>query len=256
MEESMTKKITVFVWLLLAIAALGYVYQYGRSIKQTYPTRTFTVDGDAKMNLVPDIATFSVSVVSEGIRIPEIQKMNAEKMNAVQNFLKGNGIDAKDLQTTQYSLNPRYEYTPCDGMGKCPAPRIAGYTLTQELTVKVRDTEKLGDMLSGVTERGANTVSGVAFRVDDDKEARSAARDEAIAEAKKKARELAKASGFTVGDLISVYEDQGNVEPMAYGGRGGMMMDASKVSMEAAPSIEPGTQESTVHVTLIFEIVN
>jgi uncharacterized protein YggE len=257
MSDEVTKRIMVLVWLLLAFAALGYVYQYGRSIKQTYPARSFSVDGDAKMTLIPDIATFSVSVVSEGNRVPDVQKMNTEKMNAVQAFLKESGVDKKDLQTTQYSLNPRYDYPICDGTGKCPAPRISGYTLVQELTVKVRDTEKLGDMLSGVTDKGANTVSSVTFSVDDEKEARNAAREEAIAEAKKKARDMAKAGGFGVGRLISLYEDQGNFPQPMYGGRGGgVMADSSKASAEVAPSIEPGTQDSTVRVTLTFEIAD
>lgn len=255
MNDEMTKRIMVSVWLLLAFAALGYVYQYGRSIKQAYPARSFSVDGDAKMTLVPDIATFSVSVVSEGGRVSDVQKTNTEKMNAVQAFLKESGVDKKDLQTTQYALSPRYDYPVCDGT-KCPTPRISGYTLTQELTVKVRDTEKLGDMLSGVTDKGANTVSSVTFGVDDEKEARNAAREEAIAEARKKAKDMAKAGGFGVGRLISLYEDQGSLPQPMYGGRGGAMMDSSKASLEMAPSIEPGTQDSTVRVTLTFEIAD
>ncbi len=253
MGDEMTKKMTVLVWLLLAVAALGYVYQYGRSIQQTNPNRTFAVDGDAKLNLVPDIAKFSVSVVSEGARVTDVQKMNTEKMNAVQAFLKEIGVDKKDMKTEQYTLNPRYEYSMCDTNGKCPAPRISGYTLTQELAVKVRDTDKLGDMLSGVTDKGANSVSNVTFEVDDDKVARSEARAEAMAEARKKAKDTARAGGFNVGRLVAVYEDQGNMDPIAYGRGGGM--DLAKSSMEAAaPSIEPGTQDSMVRVTLTFEI--
>jgi len=256
MSDEVTKRIMVLVWLVLAFAALGYVYQYGRSIKQTYPARSFTVDGDAKMTLIPDIATFSVSVVSEGSKVPDVQKMNTEKMNAVQAFLKDSGIDKKDLQTAQYSLHPRYEYPVCDATGKCPAPRISGYTLTQELTVKVRDTEKLGDLLSGVTSQGANTVSSVTFSVDDAEEARNMAREEAIAEAKKKAKDMAKSGGFSVGRLVSLYEDQGSSPQPVYANRGGVAMDASKSSAEIAPSIEPGTQDSTVRVILTFEIAD
>ena len=257
MSEDITKKITALVWVLLSVAALGYVYQYGRSIQQSYPTRTFSVDGDAKLNLVPDIAKFSVSVVSDGGKVTEIQKGNTEKMNAVQAFLKGLGVDKKDMQTTQYTLNPRYEYPPCDGTGKCPAPRMSGYTLTQELTIKVRDTEKLGDMLSGVTEKGANSVSSVTFDVDDDRDARNTARAEAIVEAKKKAKDIAKAGGFSLGRLVSISEGQNSPMPM-YANAGGFASGASKMNDEsvATPSIEPGTRESTVSVSLTFEIID
>lgn len=252
MSEETMRRSTVFVWILLAVAALGYVYQYGRSVQQTYPTRTFTVDGDAKLSLIPDIAKFSVSVVSEGARVADVQKANIEKMNAVQEFLKSAGVDKKDLQTDQYSLNPRYEYSTCDGNGKCPPPHISGYTLTQSLMVKVRDTEKLGDLLSGVTDKGANTVSSVTFAVDDDKSARNDARAEAMADARKKAKDIAKAGGFSIGRLVSLYEDQGTPDPVMYGGRGGAQ-DSMKLTA-AAPSIEPGTNDSTVHVSLTFEI--
>lgn len=250
----MMKKIMVFIWLLFAFAALGYVYQYGRSVKQTYPARSFMVDGDAKMALVPDIATFSVGVVSEGTKVPEVQKMNTEKMNAVQAFLKDLGVDKKDLQTTQYSLSPRYDYSMCDGGGRCPAPKISGYTLTQDLTIKVRDADKLGDMLSGVTDKGANTVSSVVFSVDDDQESRGIARVEAIAEARKKAKDIARSGGFSVGRLVSISEDQGGYDQPMYANRGGVMMDSSKSSAEMSPSIEPGTKDSVVRVILTFEI--
>ena len=254
MGDEMIKKMTVLVWLLLAVAALGYVYQYGRSIQQTYPNRTFAVDGDAKLNLVPDIAKFSVSVVSEGARVTDVQKMNTEKMNAVQDFLKEIGVDKKDMKTEQYALNPRYEYSMCDTNGKCPAPRISGYTLTQELAVKVRDTDRLGDMLSGVTDKGANSVSNVTFDVDDDKVARSEARAEAMAEAKKKAKTLAKTAGFRLGKLVTLYESTSPMMP--YYGMGG---DSSMKAMEmsaVSPVIEPGTQNTKVQVTLTYEIKN
>ena len=255
MTDEILKKITVSVWLLLAIAAVGYVYQYGRSVQQTYPNRTFSVEGEAKLALIPDIAKFSVSVVSEGAQVPEVQKMNTEKMNAIVAFIQESGVDKKDMQTAQYTLNPRYDYVPCDGTGKCPAPRISGYTLTQELSVKVRDTEKLGDLLSGVTNKGANTVSSVSFAVDDDGDARSEARNEAIADARKKAKDIARASGFTVGRLVAFYENPVYPEPMYDAGRVGVAEMKGGAEMAPAPSIEPGTKESTVRVSLTFEII-
>lgn len=91
MNDEMMKKIMVFIWLLFAFAALGYVYQYGRSVKQTYPARSFMVDGDAKMALVPDIATFSVGVVSEGTKVPEVQKMEHRKNECSTSFSERSG---------------------------------------------------------------------------------------------------------------------------------------------------------------------
>ncbi|MDP2838195.1 MAG: SIMPL domain-containing protein, partial [Candidatus Moranbacteria bacterium] len=155
-----------------------------------------------------------------------------------------------DLKTLQYNLSPRYDYAPCVA-GSCPAPSISGYSLTQTLEVKVRDSAKLGDLLSGVVRSGANSVSEVRFTVDDDTAAKDEARAEAIAEAKKKAKATAKAAGFRLGKLVTLYE---NSNPMPYYGMGGGGADMYAAKAEAAPVVEPGTQSTKVQVTLTYEV--
>lgn len=240
--------------VVLALSAAVYTYQYGREVGQSYPNRTFSVDASADIDVVPDIATFSVSVVTEGgTDVPGIQKKNTEKMNAVNAFLGEQEIDKKDMKTTQYSLVPRYEYPRCDEKGICPKPFISGYSLTTTLSVKVRDTEKLGGILSGVVDRGANTVSDVSFVVDDDTAAKNTARAEAIAAAKVKAEAIAKSGGFRVGPIVAFYENSGDIPLTDLGGRGGVA-EAKVMSSSVAPEIEPGTVEKTVRVTVTYEI--
>ncbi|MEP7162364.1 MAG: SIMPL domain-containing protein, partial [Candidatus Moraniibacteriota bacterium] len=167
-HDNRLRMVKVGARLLLALAALVYVYHYGRSIDQSFPSRNFTVDGKGEVNTTPDIATFAVTVTSEGGKdVAAVQKMNTDKMNAVNAFLKDSGIATKDLKTMDYNLVPRYSNTSCFG-GVCPPVTTIGYTLTQTLSVKVRDTAKIGDLLTGVVEKGANTVSGVQFVLDDD----------------------------------------------------------------------------------------
>lgn len=255
MSEDMIKQVKSIAFVVLALSAVGYVYQYGRSVNQAYPTRTFSADGEADMETATDIAVFTASVVTEGgNNVAEIQQQNVEKMNAINAFLKEQGVEKKDLKTSQYALSPRYSYQNCDGRSICPPPSIAGYTLTQTLAVKVRDLEPLGAILSGIVEKGANSVSGISFAVDDDTDARQKARTEAIAKAQKKARDIARAGNFRVGKLISVYEDAAGItpdNPMNYGGLGGVSAE-----FKAVPSIEPGTQSGTVRVNLTYEIRN
>ncbi|MFZ2299815.1 MAG: SIMPL domain-containing protein [Candidatus Moraniibacteriota bacterium] len=251
MSEDFLKQVKTGALVVLTLAAVGYVYQYGRFVNQTYPNRTFTVSGEAKMESASDIATFTASVVTEGgNNVAEIQQQNVDKMNVINAFLKEQGVEKKDLKTSQYALTPRYSYQNCDGRSICPPPSISGYTLTQTLTVKVRDLTPLGIILSGIIEKGANSVSGISFTVDDNTDARQKARTEAIAKAQKEARDIAKAGGFRVGKLISIYEDSGVTPgyPMNYGGMGGV------AELKAAPIIEPGTQSDKVRMNLTYEI--
>lgn len=254
MNEDMRKSVKTVAVGLLAIAALIYVFHYSRMVEKTYPNRSFSVDGTGEIESTPNVATFSVTVMSEGgNNVAAVQKANTEKMSKINTFLKEQGIEEKDLKTTQYNLNPRYSYFPCEpGTNVCPQPSINGYTLTQTLEVKVRDTAKVGDLLTGVVANGANSVSGVRFVVDDEDAAKNEARAEAISQARKKAEAVAKAGGFRVGELISIYENTGPI-PYGYGG-----VEASAVKSDAMQSsrIEPGTEETKVQVTLTYEIVN
>lgn len=251
MQEHWMKVVKAVAFLLVAVAAVMASYQYKLSVESTYPTRTFSVEGTGDVDSTPDLAMFSVTVTTEGGKnVADVQNANTEKMNNVNAFLKEQGVDKADLKTAQYSLNPRYSYNPCTA-GSCPAPTITGYSLTQTLEVKVRDSAKLGGLLSGVVESGANSVSEVRFIIDDDASVRDEAREEAIAEAKKKAKALAKSAGFRIGKLVSLYENNNPVMPYGMGGA-----EMSSFKADAAPVVEPGTQSTKVQVTLVYEIRN
>ena len=252
MEEQVLEKMKVGACVLIAVAALLAAYQYKLSVDSIYPTKTFSVDGSGDVDTTPDVATFSVTVMTDGSKnVAEVQGANAEKMNKVTAFLKEQGIAKEDLKTLQYNLAPRYSSTPCI-RGNCPAPTIIGYSLTQTLQAKVRDSAKLGDLLSGVVTNGANSVSDVSFVVDDDSSAKNAAREKAIADAKEKAVATAKSAGFQLGKLVTLYE---NSNPTPYDGiGGGGIASADKASV--APTVNPGTQTTKVQITLTYEIKN
>lgn len=250
MNEVQAKVLKAVAFAVIALSALVYVYNYARSIEKTFPTRTFSVDGSAEVDTTPDVAFFSVTVLTEGGKnVAEVQKANSEKMNKINAFVKEEGVKDKDLKTRQYNLSPRYTYPVCTG-SVCPPATITGYTLTQTLEVKVRDTEKLSDLLSGVVTAGANSVSDVQFVLDDDTDAKNEAREEAIAKAKAKAKAVAQSAGFRLGELVSLYESTEPAQPF-YGMGGDMEMSAK---LSAAPVMEPGTQTSKVTVNLTYEI--
>ena len=252
MSEDVFKQVKSIALVVLVLAVVFYVYHYSRSVNQSYPTRTFAVDGEADMETATDIATFTASVVTEGgNNVADIQRKNIEKMNAINAFLTKHGVEKKDLKTNQYTLSPRYSYTNCNEQSVCPPAFISGYTLTQTLTIKARNLETLGELLSGITENGANTVSGISFMVDDDTVARQKARTEAIADAQTKAKEIAHAGNFRIGKLLSIYEDSeiSPDNPVNY-------EDMSSVSaaLKEVPIVEPGTLSGTIRMNLTYEI--
>lgn len=240
--------IKAFLFFLLIIAVFWYVSVYSRSI---VPERSFTVSGEGKVVAVPDIAQLSVGVLTEGGKnLTELQKQNTEKINRIISYLKEQGINEKDIKTEYYNISPRYQYFSCTPVPlglefrPCPPSEIIGYSISQSVSVKIRDLDKTGGIISGVVEQGANTVSGPNFTVDDPVALQNEARKEAIKQAREKARSMAKTGGFRIGKLISIQEGFSG-PPIIYGleAKGG-----------AVPSIEPGSQEILVTATLIYEI--
>ena len=189
-------------------------------------------------------------------------------MNAAIDYLKSKNIAKEDIKTTGYNLEPRYQSTLCrvrpvdfndfkagSGSEVCPPPSIVGYTVRTTVSAKVRQDhfDVLGEVLSGVIERGANNVSQLYFTVDDQIKLENIARAEAMAKAKAKAKALATAGSFRLGRLLGI--DEGGTYPMyeKYG-RGGDVATLSMASAAPAPIIEPGAQEVFVTLTLRYEI--
>ncbi|MBI2628098.1 MAG: SIMPL domain-containing protein [Candidatus Niyogibacteria bacterium] len=239
---------------LLAISSFWYVDSFSKSITLS---RTFSANGEGKVAAVPDVAQLSFGVLTEGGKnLTNLQKENTDKLNKAIAFLKENGIEEKDIKTQFYDIAPRYKYFSCPPLSgesavSCPPSEIVGYTINQSVLVKIRELNKAGDVVAGVVNNGANTVSGLSFTVDDQTELQNQARAKAIAEAKRKARAIAEAGGFRLGKLISINENGSFPLSMPYalefGGKGG-----SEDFRSAA--LEPGSQEIRVSVTLIYEI--
>ncbi len=244
--------------LIVAGSAWKYVRYYGQSIEPS-SFRSFAVSGEGKVVAIPDVAQFSFSVVTEGGKdIAKLQKENTEKVNSAINFVKSSGVQAKDIKTSGYNLNPRYQNYSCPvllgGIEEnrvCPPPEIVGYTITQTILVTVRDFGKVGEILGGVVEKGANSVSQLNFTIDDPTAVQNDAREEAIAKAKEKAKAIAKAGGFGLGRLLSI--DEGGYTPVPYYARADIGFGGA-LEKAAPPSIEPGSQDVTVTVSLRYEI--
>jgi len=241
--------------LAFAIAALWYASAYSESI-QPGSFRSFSVTGEGKVVAVPDVARFTFGVISEttGADIVKLQAENTEKMNRIIAILKTASIDSKDIKTEQYRLSPRYQYCGPDARF-CPPPQIVGYSIEQQLSVKVRKFDQLGGILSQVVTAGATNVSQVEFTIDDPIKLENEARVKAIAEARTKAKAVARAGGFRIGKLLSV-DEAGPVHPfLAERSAFGLGGAADAVfSMPPQPALEPGSTDIVVNVILRYEI--
>lgn len=234
--------------IVFALGTLSVAVSYSESSSQ----RNFTVFAEGKSVIIPDIAQFTFSVITEGDKnISALQKENTDKANKVNGYLRERGVDKKDIKTQDYSVEPRYQYSDCDH-GACPPPEIIGYSVRQTLLVKVRDAGKAGDFLSGVVSNGTNSVSQLTFTVDDRTKYEDEARAQAIDKAKQKAKTIAKAGGFSLGKLISISEDPGSPPPYPPFVMG--VADFEGGGGDQPIKIEQGSQEVLVNISLTYEI--
>lgn len=243
----------------IAITGLTVAGTYGKSIEPS-SYRSFSVSGEGIAYGIPDVAAFSVGVVTEGdTNLGALQEENTEKVNAIIAFLKDNGVAKEDITTSSYNVSPRYQHYQCDasyGYGTssvepCPPADIVGYTINQRVSVKARDFEVIGTLLSGVVNAGANTVSSLSFEIDNTDAIESEARAEAIAKARTKAEAVAKAGGFSVGRILDIYES--SLQPRFDYVYADDAMDFGMGGKNAL-TIEPGSEKVNVNVTIRFEI--
>ena len=234
----------LLIILLIGVLVLGFIVGFAtlKQLPDNLP-REITVSAVGRSFVVPDIALVRLGVQTEGMQVDRVVKENTEKMNAILKEIKDLGIEEKDIQTTNYNLAPRYEWPST-------AERVfKGYTLTQEIRVKIRDFKKIGEILETGTNKGANLIGDLQFTIDDPEKIKEGARKEAIEKAKAKASQLANQSGLKLGKLIDVYEESyspysSDVEKFGLGGG----------EKRAVPEIQPGEQEVTVIISLVYRI--
>ena len=248
-----------FLALFLLVLTLSTLKEYRFIGSGVTATNTITVSGEGEVFAVPDTATFSVTIQEEAKQVKDAQKVATEKSNDIIAYLKKQGVEEKDIKTADYSVYPQYDYTnaACSG-GYCPPGRqvLRGFQVSQTLTVKVRDTEKAGDLLSGVGELGASSVSGLSFELDTaDQSAKEAeARGKAIEDARTKAEALAGQLGVSLVRIVG-FSENGNYPvyyakaemSMAADGRGGAALPPS-------PQIPVGENKIVSNVSVTYEI--
>lgn len=235
----------VYVIVFIATLIRNNIKSYNSIGEADKPERTILIEAQGKITAKPDIATTGMGVISEGANVVEAQTKNTATMNKLHTRLAELGIAKDDIQTTQYNINPLYKYTETEGSV------VTGYQVSQNVEIKIRDLQKAQSVLALAGEVGANNVSGLQFTIDDKEVYIDQARDEALSKIAKKARAISRSLGVDMIGIASYNEYE------AGGGQPPMMMSASKeVGMGggAAPTIEPGSTDVLMNVSVVFEI--
>ncbi len=241
--------------LFLLVGTISELRSYNYIGAGIQPADTITVTGEGKVTAIPDTATFTFTVDETAADVATAQTKATTAGNAVIDYLKSQGIADTDIQTTDYNVNPQYEYSSqiCANNGYCPPQKqtISGYEVTQTVSVKVTDITKAGDLLAGVGSRGVSDVSGLTFTVASQDALDAQARDKAIADAQSKAKELAGALGVSLIRVTGFSENSGGVVPMPmYAAESGGAESAAAV----APQIPVGQNTITSDVSVTYEI--
>lgn len=242
--------------LLMVMIALGsYASLNFEKIQFLDPSpATISVAGEGEVLAVPDVGQFTFAVNAEADDAATAQEESASKVNDILAYLKEQGVEEKDIKTTNYNLSPkwRWEERVCPVGSYCPpGERVQdGVTVTQRVEVKVRDTEQAGQLLAGVGERGATDISNLRFTVDDTDELKAEARAQAIADAQEKAATLATQLGVRVVRLAHYNEQSDGFMPYT---ERFMAADAAE-GLGGGPQLPTGEESTVVRVNVTYEV--
>jgi uncharacterized protein len=196
-----------------------------------------TVTGEATVAVAPDAAMIRIGVSSQDKTAREASDANSKQMTAVLAAIKSNNIAERDIQTSRLSLQPQYD------PNKSGTARLTGFQATNQVTVRIRDIGNLAAVLDSAISAGANEMSGIEFIVSEQSKLLDRARDDAIADAHRKAERYAKAAGSRLGHVVAISEEGSAPPPRP--------MQALRAG---AVPISPGEQTLRAAVTVSYEL--
>jgi uncharacterized protein YggE len=232
---------TALVPLMFAAAALA---------TPAFAAGSMQITGHGEVVAAPDSAIITSGVTTQGETAKEALDANNAAMEQLIATLKAAGIESADIQTSGFSVSPNYVYTDArDQNGYQLPPKIAGYTVSNGVTVHVRALDSLGSVLDQTVTVGANTISGVTFAVEDPSELFNEARKLAFADALAKAELYADAAGTELGALSLISEQVGYAPPQPY------MVKAEAASFDRSMvPVEAGTLTFSIDVNVSWDL--
>jgi uncharacterized protein len=206
--------------------------------------RTISLVGHGEFKLPPDMAVVTVGVLSPGTTAAEALSANTESMSALFAALKAAGIAERDIQTSNFMVQPRYDYNQ-----NTQPPKLVGYDVSNNVTVTVRKVNALGGLLDTLVKAGSNQINGVMFDISKRDAALDEARRLATQDAARKASLYAQAMKLGLGPVLSISEGVSYEPPIP------LRMKAERANgMSADVPIAGGEQTLSVDVNITWEI--
>ncbi|MDA1038359.1 MAG: SIMPL domain-containing protein [bacterium] len=248
------KIFAVLAFFILASLLVFLAYKINESSKTTQyigeaqvSEHILTVSGEARISDTPDLATITIGLQSKSPDVSGAQKANSDTMNPLIERVKDLGVLPEDIQTSNYRV---YEDRQYDQAQKKTVS--IGWVVDQSIVIKIRELDKVATVLEIAGQNGATSISGPNLTIEDPNRLQDAARNEAIANAKQKAQELSLQLGINLEAIIG-YNEWFGEPPVAYRGYSELALD---MGGGAAPNIELGSEEGTMHVDITYRIAN
>jgi uncharacterized protein YggE len=205
-----------------------------------------SVSGTGEVAVTPDISVVTLGVEVEAKTVADAQKQAGEAMSAIMSVLTASGIADKDVQTTNYSIQPIWNYnTGIDGISK---RTLEGYQVSNTVNVTIRNVDNTGAIIDAVTVAGGNLtrVNNISFTVDNPKPFNDQARELAIKDAMAKAQQMASLAGVSLGKLLYISESSNYSGPIR-------LVSASSDSSFTTP-ISSGQLDISLSVQMVYAI--
>lgn len=212
---------------------------------------TIVVSGKGELTVKPDIATISFSVMEENMDVSKASDAVNKKIASILASLKTNGVEEKDIKTTGYNIYPRYDYVTSKVYPYGGKQVLAGYDVTQSISLKIRDLTKAGKIVTDLGTLNVTDMSGLNFTNDKYDELVREARDAAIRDAREQAESLADSLGVRLGKIVNYSE--GGYSPMPYYARDSVM-GAAPMMAKSEAVIPTGENKITSNVSVTYEI--
>jgi len=202
--------------------------------------RTISMTGHGEVRSAPDMAQVTAGVTTSATTAAQALAAKTARMKTVYAALQKLGIPEKNIQTVNFSVSPQY------ANGNNEAPRLTGYQVNNEVSVRLEDVSRLGGALDALVSAGANQMNGISFDIREPAPLLEKARAGAIADARLRAETYAKAAGVALGPIQSISEGGGEIRPLR--------MAAPMVFAAKAVPVAAGEQSVTADVSLVWEI--
>ena len=233
--------------ILTASLSLALIAPSAALADDAKKTHFLTLQGHGEVKAKPDLAMVEMGTLSQAVTAKAALAANTAEVASILALLKADGIDDKDIQTSNFSVSPRYDNAAFSGRGS----EIVGYDVANSVTVKVHKLADLGGILDQAVGKGSNQINNITFGINEPQPLQDEARQAAVADALRRAKLLTQAAGTTLGAIAAITES-GGYAPVPMRGRV-MKMDSQSEASAPVP-LAQGEMSVSADVSMVWEL--